>query len=130
MASTELTYAIAGAGIVALFLTAIFSLAVVVFEFIVTWRIYKKAGEPGWASLIPFYNLYVLFKITWGNGWLFLLMLIPVVDVVIWIITMVKLAQVFGKGTGFAVGLVFLELIFSAIIAFDSSVYTKPAQKA
>ena len=130
MASTELTYAIAGAGIVALFLTAIFSLAVVVFEFIVTWRIYKKAGEPGWASLIPFYNLYVLFKITWGNGWLFLLMLIPVVDVVIWIITMVKLAQVFGKGTGFAVGLVFLELIFSAIIAFDSSVYTKPSQKA
>ena len=130
MASSELTYAVAGAGIVAIFLTAIFSLAVAVFEFIVTWRIYKKAGEPGWASIVPFYNLYVLFKITWGNGWLFLLMLIPVVNFVIWIITMVKLAQVFGKGTGFAVGLVFLEIIFSAILAFDSSVYTKPVQKA
>ena len=53
------------------------SLAIAVLGIIAMWKIFEKAGEPGWAAIIPFYNLYVLFKITWGNGWKFLLLLIP-----------------------------------------------------
>ena len=86
------------------------------------WILFTKAHEEGWASIVPFYNMYVLFKITWGSGWLFLLLLIPIADIVIWIITMVKLAQVFGKGGGFACGLIFLNTIFECIIAFDNSI--------
>ncbi|MGI5979065.1 MAG: DUF5684 domain-containing protein [Oscillospiraceae bacterium] len=86
------------------------------------WILFQKAHEEGWASLIPFYNTYVLFKITWGNGWLFLLLLIPFANFVIYIITMVKLARVFGKGGGFACGLIFLNTIFLCIMAFDNSI--------
>ena len=101
-------------------------LAVIVFYVFVMWKIFVKAGEPGWASIVPFYNTYVLFKITWGNGWLFLLSLIPFVNVVIFIITYVKLAQAFGKGGGFAAGLILLSFIFLPILAFDSSDYIGP----
>lgn len=87
------------------------------------WKIFEKAGEPGWAALIPFYNTYLLFKISWGNGWNFLLMLIPIANIVIMIITMVKLAKAFGKDGGFAVGLIFLALIFMCILGFDKSEY-------
>lgn len=84
------------------------------------WIIFTKAHEEGWAAIVPFYNSYVLFKITWGSGWLFLLLLIPIVNFVIWIITMVKLSEVFGQGGGFACGLIFLNFIFECILAFDS----------
>lgn len=98
-------------------------LAVLALGIVAMWKVFEKAGEPGWAAIIPFYNLYVLFKITWGNGWKFLLLLIPLANVVFLIITMVKLAKAFGKGGGFAVGLIFLSLIFYCILAFDQSQY-------
>ncbi len=101
----------------------IFGIAVTILSIVAMWKLFEKAGEPGWAAIIPFYNLYVLFKITWGNGWKFLLMLIPIANVVITIITMVKLAKAFGKSGGFAVGLIFLSIIFYCILAFDSSTY-------
>jgi len=56
---------------------SIIALAISVLVIIATWKMFEKAGEPGWASLIPFYNVYVLFKISWGNGWYFLLSVIP-----------------------------------------------------
>lgn len=86
------------------------------------WVIFDKAGEPGWAAIIPFYNFYELFKITWGNGWLFLLLLIPIANFVIGIITLVKLAKVFGKGGGWACGLIFLYPIFICITAFSRDI--------
>lgn len=86
------------------------------------WILYNKAHEEGWAAIVPFYNTYVLFKLTWGSGWLFLLLLIPIANIVIYIITMVKLAQVFGKGGGFACGLIFLNTIFICIMAFDDKI--------
>jgi hypothetical protein len=101
----------------------ILSLAIGVLAIVAMWKIFEKAGEPGWAAIIPFYNLYVLFKITWGNGWKFLLLLIPFANIVFLIITMVKLAKAFGKSGGFAVGLIFLSIIFYCILAFDQSKY-------
>ena len=99
------------------------SLAIIVLGIVAMWKVFEKAGEPGWAAIIPFYNLYVLFKITWGNGWKFLLLLIPIAIFVFAIITMVKLAKAFGKSGGFAVGLIFLSVIFYCILAFDHSEY-------
>ena len=90
---------------------------------IALWKIFVKAGEPGWAAIVPFYNAYTLFKITWGSGWKFLLMLIPLVNVIIIIMTYVKLAKAFGKGGGFAVGLIFLGLIFMGILGFGKDEY-------
>lgn len=86
------------------------------------WILFTKAHEEGWASIVPFYNTFVLFKITWGSGWLFLLLLIPIVHLVIYIITMVKLAHVFGKGGGWACGLIFFSTIFLCIMAFDDKI--------
>ena len=87
------------------------------------WKMFSKAGEPGWASIIPFYNAYVLFKITWGSGIKFLLLLIPIANIVVVIMTQIKLAKAFGKSTGFAVGLIFLSPIFYVILGFDSPEY-------
>ncbi len=101
----------------------ILSLALAVLAIVAMWKIFEKAGKPGWAAIIPFYNVYVLFEITWGNGWKFLFLLIPVAGFVFAIITMVKLAKAFGKSGGFAVGLIFLSIIFYCILAFDQSQY-------
>ena len=105
-------------------------LAVAVLGVIAMWKIFEKAGEPGWAAIIPFYNLYVLFKITWGNGWKFLFLLIPIANFVFLIITMVKLAKAFGKSGGFAVGLIFLSIIFYCILAFGDAQYVGVPQDA
>lgn len=90
---------------------------------VILYKIFEKAGIPGWKALIPFYNMYVLYKITWGNGFMSLLLLIPIVDVIISIMTAIKLAKAYGKGTGFGVGIFFLPMIFEGIIAFDDSRY-------
>lgn len=87
------------------------------------WKMFKKAGEPGWAAIVPIYNAYVLFKITWGKGIKFLLTLIPIYNIYIIIKTQLKLAKSFGKGGGFAAGLIFLALIFYAILGFSDAEY-------
>ncbi|MBP8640193.1 MAG: zinc-ribbon domain-containing protein [Oscillospiraceae bacterium] len=57
----------------------IISIAIGVLTIVALWKLFEKAGEPGWAALIPFYNAYVLFKISWGNGWFFLLSVVPAI---------------------------------------------------
>lgn len=106
------------------FLYILFVLAVAVFSIVIMWRIFEKAGEHGWAAIIPFYQNYVLFKITWGQGWLFLLLFLPIVNIVTCIITMIKLAKAFNKDGAFAVGLIFLNIIFLAILAFGEARYS------
>lgn len=117
---------IAGATIV--FVLVIFVLCIL--AIIAEWKLFRKAGQPGWAAIIPVYNVYVLTKITWGNGWLFLLMLLPIGNIVFLILTYIKLAHVFGKGDGFAVGLILLPYIFLLILAFGGSMYQGPDQKS
>ncbi len=110
--------ALAGLGVYMVIMLVIAILAIVAY-----WKIFSKAGEPGWASIVPFYNNYVLFKIAMGNGWLFLLMLVPVVNCVVAIMAIFKLAKAFGKGVGFGFGLLFLAPIFLLILAFGSAEY-------
>lgn len=94
-----------------------------VYSLVVFWAIFDKAYEPGWGAIVPIYNNYLYFKITWGNGWLFLLLLIPFVNIVIMIITRIKLAKAFGKSGWFAAGLIFLGIIFLSILAFGEPRY-------
>ena len=99
---------------------------VAVFAIVCMWKIFSKAGQPGWASLIPFYNNYVLFEIAWGNGLLFLLLFVPVANFVVMIILWVKLSQSFGYSAAFAIGLLFLPVIFLPILAFGNNRYIGP----
>ncbi len=104
----------------------IISLIFLVLTVIARWKIYTKAGKPGWASLIPFYTDYCMFDIAWGSGWLFLLMFVPCVNFVVSIMLCFKLAKAFGKGTGFGFGLLFLNTIFVLILGFGSDQYIGP----
>ena len=90
------------------------------------WKVFTKAGKPGQASLIPFYNLYTLFDIAWGNGILFLTMLVPCVDVIFLIICYYKLCKAFGKGTGFFIGMLLFSPIFICILGFGDAEYIGP----
>lgn len=87
------------------------------------WKIFTKAGQPGWAAIIPFYNIYVMLTIVGRPGWWLILMLIPCVNIIVGILVYLDLARVFGKGTGFAVGLILLTPIFIPILAFGDAEY-------
>ena len=103
--------------------TVIAALAVAIVSIIAQWKIFTKAGKPGWAAIIPFYNMYTLFEVAGMNGWMFLLMLIPIVNIIIMIMLYVNLAKSYVKSTGFAVGLIFLNIIFMLILGFGSDQY-------
>ena len=98
-------------------------LAIGVFLIICQWKIYTKAGKPGWACLIPIYNIVVLLEIVKKPVWWLVLLLIPIVNLVIAIIIMIELAKVFGKDGGFTVGLILLPYIFYPILAFGDAKY-------
>jgi uncharacterized membrane protein YhaH (DUF805 family) len=91
------------------------------------WKIYTKAGQPGWAALVPFYNIYVLLKVVGRPGWWLVLFLIPVVGIVVGIIVAFDLAKSFGKGGGFAVLLFLLPIIGYPILGFGPARYVGSA---
>ena len=112
---------------------AIFALALLVLQIIGMWKIFTKAGQAGWKSIIPIYNLVVLYKIIGINPWLLLVYLaafIPFIGsiavLVLAIFQDVYLAKSFGKGTGFTVGLIFLAPIFYMILGFGKDTYIGP----
>ena len=87
------------------------------------WKVFSKAGQPGWAAIIPIYNIYIMCKVAGRPGWWLLLMLIPFVNFIIAIILNVDIAKRFGKGVGFAVGMILLPFIFWPILGFGSAQY-------
>lgn len=105
-------------------------LALAVFMIATLWKIFAKAGKPGWACLIPIYNLIVMLEIAGKPVWWFLLFFIPVVNLVIMILVLAGLATNFGKGGGFVVGLILLPIIFYPILAFGGAQYRIPAPPA
>ena len=111
-------------------LPTIISLVLCVFVLVCMWIIFRKAGKPGWAAIVPFYNLYVLFDITWGSGMRFLLMLIPLYNIILGIQTQIRLAKAFGKSGGFAAGLIFLPYVFIPLLAFGKETYQGVPVKA
>ena len=175
MLDTQLTtaeVAVAG-GIIGAMVGTIFVFALIFYILMViaNWRIFEKAGEKGWKSLIPIYNVYIMFKIVKMKTWFWYLIMINVIAAIMYMIegfnpyatteigtttlsfaiypmstialifvTVVELiatiiysyrtAKVFGKSTGFAVGLFFLPWIFWFILAFGKAKYNRKAIKA
>lgn len=93
------------------------------------WKVFTKAGQPGWASIIPIYNLIVMLQIVGRPWWWILLLLIPIVSLVIAIIISIDMAKSFGKGAGFGIGLALLGFIFYPILGFGSATYQGPSAK-
>lgn len=114
-----------------------------ILSIVALWILFNKAHEHGWAAIVPFYNSFVLFKISWGNGWLFLIptviniisyatgndgamgivnTILGIFLLVFCIMTLYKFAQAYGQGVGFTIGLIFLDTIFLCIMAFSSKI--------
>lgn len=105
----------------------IISLVIFAFYLYCSWKLFVKAGQPGWAAIIPIYNVYVMLKIVGKPGWWLLLFLIPFVNFVIAIIVMHNLSLRFGRGVGTTLGLIFLGFIFVPILALGSAKYKASA---
>lgn len=105
----------------------VFVVAIAVLYLATLWNIFEKAGKPGWAAIIPIYNLVVMFEIVGRPVWWIILYFIPLVNVVIGFIVMYDLAKSFGKDLGFTLGLIFLGFIFYPILAFGGAKYIGPA---
>jgi hypothetical protein len=108
----------------------IIMLAVAVALIASLWKVYAKAGQPGWAAIVPIYNCVVLLKIVGKPIWWLILLLIPFVNFVILIIVYLALAKSFGKGAGFGIGLVLLGFIFFPILGFGDAKYLGPPSGA
>ena len=102
-------------------------LAIVVLLIVSLWKIYSKANKPGWACLIPIYNIIVLLRIIGKQWWWIFLLLIPIVNIVfaIWMTNL--LSKSFGKNEGFTIGLLFLPFVFYPLLGFGEAKYNGPA---
>jgi hypothetical protein len=105
-------------------------LAVAVLMVAATWKVFSKAGKPGWAAIIPIYNMIVLLQIVGKPAWWVLLMLIPVVNLIVCIIVYIELAKAFGQGAGFAIGLLLLGIVFFPVLGFGPAKYVGAPVKA
>ncbi|HPS41098.1 MAG TPA: DUF5684 domain-containing protein [Anaerolineaceae bacterium] len=115
-----------GIGFFGSFVFWVFYIAIIVFYIICMWKIFVKAGKPGWASIIPIYSSLVQLEILGRPWWWLLLLFVPLVNIVISIMIIFDMAKVFGKDTGFGFGLLFLSFIFIPILAFGDAQYLGP----
>jgi Family of unknown function (DUF5684) len=106
----------------------IFTLAILVFMVATMWRIFTKAGKPGWAAIIPIYNVVVMLQIAGKPIWWIIGLFIPFINLVVMILLTVAIAKAFGKGVGFAIGMLLVGVVFYPILAFGSATYTPPAE--
>ncbi|WP_226895514.1 DUF5684 domain-containing protein [Luteolibacter marinus] len=104
----------------------IIGLLIIILVIAALWKVFVKAGQPGWAAIVPIYNAVILLKITGKPMWWIILMFIPLVNVVIGILVAISLAERFGKGVGFGLGLSFLPMIFYPILGFGDARYLGP----
>lgn len=108
--------------------TSLLILAFVLLVIISIWRVYERAGEPGWAVLIPIYNMYVLTKVARVSGWWVVAMFIPLVNIIALLVVSIGVASRFDRGAGFGIGLAFLPMIFYPILAWgDEGPVARPA---
>ena len=98
-------------------------LALIILLLVSQWKTFAKAGQPGWACIVPIYNVIVLLQIAKKPIWWIILLFIPFVNIIIIILVNIAVAENFGKGAGFGLGLVFLPIIFFPILAFSDAKY-------
>jgi len=102
-------------------------LAVIVIMIAGLWKLFEKAGKPGWAAIVPIYNYVVLLEIVGKPVWWIILLIIPIVNIVFIIMVMHALSQSFGKDTGYTIGLVLLGIVFIPMLGFGVAKYLGPA---
>jgi len=107
----------------------IIALNICMIRYVSLWFVFKKAGEQGWAAIIPVYNILIAIKIAGKPWWYILLLLIPIVNIIIGIMILHGISKNFGKGGWFTVGLIFLRVIFFAILGFGAAVYSGNKEK-
>jgi hypothetical protein len=90
------------------------------------WKMFEKAGQPGWGILVPIYNLLLIVRIAGSPDWMFILLLIPGVNIVAHILVSLELGKRFSRGAAFTIGLIFIPAVFYALIGFGSDQYTPP----
>src|SRR3972149_7328030 len=105
----------------------VFMIALVVLMIGSIWKVFTKAGKPGWACIVPIYNVIVLLEIAGKPLWWILLMIIPLVNIVIAIILAIEVAKKFGQSSGFGLGLAFLPFIFYPVLGYGSARYQPEA---
>ncbi len=114
----------------------IIELIIAVIMIVALWKLFEKAGRPGWAAILPFYNIYIMLEIAGLQWWWLLLIifipLIPIlgllIEIGIWFYVNLKFVQSYGKDIGFAIGAFFLPFIFYPIMAFSKDTnYVGPA---
>ena len=101
----------------------LFQIIISIVSMAASWVMFRKMGHEGWEGIIPFYNAYVLFDELYGNGWKFLLLLVPFYNIYVAVKLMIDLAHAFNKSTSFGIGLLLVNVVFSCILAFGSAVY-------
>jgi hypothetical protein len=112
------------------YLCLLFYIALIVVIIASLWKVFEKAGQPGWAAIVPFYNIYVLTceiakkEILW-----FILMFIPLVNIVASVLVSIEVARKFGKSEAFGIGLAFLGFIFYPMLAFGDAQYQGGSRK-
>lgn len=101
--------------------TSLFILGVVVLMIAAMWRVFERAGEHGWAVLVPIYNLYVLCRVAGMSPWWMLAAIIPLVNIIFMFANSIGVAKRFGKGVGYGIGLALLPFIFWPMLAWGDS---------
>ena len=114
-------------GSLAALLFILIGLAFTVFWIAGAWRMFEKADQPGWGILVPVYNLLLIVRIAGSPDWMFILLLIPGVNIVAHIFVCLELGKRFSRGAAFTIGLIFIPAVFYALIGFSSDQYTPPS---
>lgn len=122
-----------GGGIFGLLFGGCYSLVWLVVAVLVIaglWKMFQKAGQPGWGAIIPFYNMYLLLQIAGRPGWWLILYFIPLVNIVIVLIVALDVAKAFGKDTIWGIGIWLFPEIFYLVLGFGSAQYVGPGGRA
>ena len=113
-AARQVTAAMSGTTMLVIFAVMILMIAAM-------WKVYERAGEPGWAVLVPIYNIYVLCKVAGMSPWWILAFIIPIVNIVVSFAISFGVAKRFGKGAGYGIGLTLLPFIFWPLLAWGDA---------
>lgn len=91
------------------------------------WKVFTKAGQPGWAAIVPFYNVYVMLQIANKPTWWMVLFFVPFANIVVAILVSIGIAEKFGKSSGYGIGLALLGFIFYPMLGFSDAQYNRHA---
>ncbi len=100
-------------------------IAIFVLVYASVWKVFEKAGKPGWAGLVPIYNFIVMLEIAKKPLWWVALLFIPFANIVVGVLIMMNIAKSFGKGTGFAIGMILLPFVFWPMLGFGDAQYVE-----